>query len=104
MKRLHLITKLFLILIIPVNGQEFKKGEWAGLFNGYDFENWTIKFTGHELNDNYKNTFRAEDGILKVSYDEYERFSGEFGHIFYKDKFSNYRIRLEYRFTGEQIE
>jgi hypothetical protein len=103
MKKLHLITILFLILIIPVNGQEFKKGEWVSLFNGKDFKNWIIKFTGHELNDNYKNTFRAEDGVLKVSYDEYERFNGEFGHIFYKDKFSNYRIRLEYRFTGEQI-
>jgi hypothetical protein len=51
---------------------------------------------------NYKNTFRVEDGVLKISYDQYEQFNGEFGHLYYKDKFSHYRIRVEYRFVGEQ--
>lgn len=101
--KLNFIPAVLLILIFPVHGQEIKKGEWVSLFNGKDFQNWIIKITGHELNENYKNTFRAEDGLLKVSYDQYEKFSGEYGHIFYKDKFSNYKIRLEYRFTGEQI-
>jgi len=44
----------------------------------------------------------VEDGILKVAYDQYESFQNKFGHIFYKDKFSDYRLRIEYRFTGEQ--
>jgi len=94
----------FIILLLnPYNSQEFKKSEWISLFNGKNLEGWKIKITGHELNDNYKNTFRVEDGILKVSYDQYGRFDGEFGHIFYKDKFSHYKIRVEYRFVGEQI-
>lgn len=76
---------------------------WVSLFNGEDLTGWMPKITGSELNVNYKNTFRVEDGVLKVSYDEYDKFNGEFGHIFYKDKFSHYRLRLEYRFTGEQV-
>jgi hypothetical protein len=104
MNRLYFIVLLLLSgMILPVQGQDFGKGEWISLFNGKDLEDWIIKFTGHELNENYKNTFRVEEGLLKVCYDQYEKFNGEFGHIFYKDKFSKYKIRLEYRFTGKQV-
>src|SRR5690606_32634480 len=51
---------------------------------------------------NYANTFRVEDGLLKVGYDGYEEFGGRFGHLFYKTPFSHYRLRIEYRFVGEQ--
>ena len=75
---------------------------WISLFNGKNLDGWDVKLTGHELNDNFGNTFRVEDGILKVSYDQYEKFDGKFGHIFYKDSFSNYIFRAEYRFVGDQ--
>ena len=75
---------------------------WVSLFNGKDLEGWKVKITGYELDDNYGNTFRVEDGVLKVSYDQYDKFNGEFGHLFYEDKFSHYLLRLEYRFLGEQ--
>ena len=39
------------------------------------------------LNENYRNTFRVEDGVMKVSYDQYDTFNNEFGHIFYKEPF-----------------
>jgi hypothetical protein len=77
-------------------------GRWISLFNGKSLEGWKVKITGHELNDNYGDTFRVEDGALKVCYDQYEKFGGKFGHIFYKEKFSHYRLRLEYRFLGDQ--
>ena len=79
-----------------------KQSEWISLFNGKDLSGWTPKFAKSELGVNYKNTFRVEDGLLKVSYDEYEKFDGEFGHLFYKDSFSNYILRIEYRFVGDQ--
>jgi hypothetical protein len=79
------------------------KGEWKQLFNGKDLEGWTPKFKGHDLGENYNDTFRVEDGVLKVSYDKYDKFDNKFGHIFYKDKFSHYRIRVEYRFVGDQV-
>lgn len=77
--------------------------EWISLFNGENLDGWTPKFTGHEVGVNFKNTFRVEDGLLKVSYENYETFDGKFGHLFYKQPYSKYKIRLEYRFVGEQI-
>ncbi len=82
-------------------GQE-QQGKWISLFNGKDLEGWTIKFTGHDVGENYKDTFQVENGLLKVSYDQYDNFDNKFGHIYYKDKFSHYRLRVEYRFVGEQ--
>jgi hypothetical protein len=40
--------------------------------------------------------------VLKVSYDKYPEFGGKFGHLFYKDRFSHYVLRGEYRFVGGQ--
>lgn len=78
-------------------------GRWLNIFNGRDLTDWQPKFSGHDLGENFANTFRVEDGILKVAYDNYDKFDGEFGHLYYKDKFSHYRIRLEYRFVGNQL-
>ena len=80
-----------------------KTDGWVDLFNGKNLDGWTIKITGSKVGDNYKNTYRVEDGVLKVSYDQYEKFSGEFGHLFYKAPFSHYNLRLEYRFVGDQL-
>ena len=33
---------------------------------------------------------------------KYDTFNEQFGHLFYNKKFSYYRIKLQYRFTGEQ--
>ncbi len=78
-------------------------GEWIQLFNGKDLDGWRVKITGYDLDDNYGNTFRVEDGVLKVGYDKYENWGGKFGHIFYDKPFSNYILRLEYRFVGDQV-
>ncbi len=76
--------------------------EWVELFNGKDLTGWTPKISGYELGKNYKNTFRVENGILKASYDEYDTFKTEFGHLFYEKPYSHYRLRMEYRTVGEQ--
>lgn len=78
------------------------ESRWISLFNGKNLDGWKVKIAGHELGDNYGNTFCVENGILKVSYDQYDKFDGRFGHLFYKDPFSHYRLRLQYRFVGEQ--
>jgi hypothetical protein len=76
--------------------------EWIQLFNKKDLNDWRVKIRGHELNNNFGNTFRVEDSVLKVSYDQYDSFRARYGHIFYKEKFSYYKVALEYRFTGDQ--
>lgn len=76
---------------------------WIPLFNGKDLADWTMKFADMPVGENHNNIFRVEDGLLKVSYADSEKFDGRFGHLFYKTPFSHYRIRAEFRFTGEQL-
>src|SRR3954470_23040535 len=77
--------------------------DWVQLFNGKNLDGWVPKITGFPLGENFRNTFRVEDGLLKVSYDQYPEFGNHFGHIFYKNrKFSHYIVAAEYRFVGEQ--
>jgi hypothetical protein len=76
--------------------------DWVQLFNGKDLEGWDVKITGRDLNDNFANTFRVEDGLLKVRYDGYAAFDNRFGHIFYRQPFSYYIVAVEYRFVGNQ--
>ncbi len=75
---------------------------WVSLFNGRNLDGWTPKFAKSPAGVNSKNTFRVEDGVLKVAYDRYEKFDGEYGHLFYKEPFGRYVLRVEYRFTGDQ--
>ncbi len=77
--------------------------KWIQLFNGKDIDDWEVKFKGEELGENYNNTFRVEDGLLRVSYANWEGWNGKFGHLFYKGEFSHYKLRVEYRFVGEQV-
>ncbi|HKK82565.1 MAG TPA: DUF1080 domain-containing protein [Prolixibacteraceae bacterium] len=77
--------------------------EWIQLFNGKNLDGWTVKITGHDVGDNYANTFRVEDGILKASYDDYDQFDNRFGHLFYEKPFSSFKLRVEYRIVGEQM-
>jgi hypothetical protein len=83
---------------------DYPKGEWVSLFNGKDLTGWTPKIRYSEPGNNNGDTFRVRDGLLQVRYDggHYEKFGEQFGHLFYKDSFSNYRFRVEYRFIGEQ--
>jgi hypothetical protein len=96
-----LVTLLLSPLTLRGQGNAQKEG-WIPLFNGKDLDGWIIKIKGHELGENYADTFRVEDGVLKVSYDKYSQFDNQFGHIFYKQPFSHYRLRVEYRFVGAQ--
>src|SRR5262245_20673835 len=102
-------TLALLPLLVVCSLQEPKPAKaieaepWIQLFNGKDLSGWTPKIVGHELGDNFADTFRVVDGVLEIAYDGYTDFGGRFGHLFYKEPFSDYRLRVEYRFTGEQV-
>jgi len=103
MKKL-LVLLTIAALLTSCGNPPAAKENWIPLFNGENLDGWTIKIKGSPLGENYKNTFRVEDGIMKVSYSEYDTFDNEFGHIYYKTPYSSYKIRLEYRFTGDQLQ
>lgn len=79
-----------------------KQGQWVQLFNGKNLDGWDVKIAGFDLNDNYQNTFSVKDGCITVNYDGYKSFDERYGHLFYKNPYSHYRLRVEYRFFGEQ--
>jgi hypothetical protein len=97
-----------LVLSLAVIGLSSATGkaadEWNSLFNGKDLTGWTPKIKGNALGEDPANTFRVEDGKLCVRYDGYgKKFAERFGHLFHQTPFTNYVLRLEYRFVGEQL-
>ena len=97
-KPLLLLCTMILSLLGCANNNESQ--EWVTLFNGKDLDDWVVKINHHPAGDNYGNTFRVEDGLLKVRYDQYH-FTDEFGHLFYHTPFKNFHLRIDYRFSGE---
>ena len=80
---------LILILLLPFTSPgQTPEEDWLALFNGKDLKQWDMKFTGYDLNHNLNETFRVEDGLLKVAYDGYSSFNNEFGHLFYRTPFA----------------
>ena len=108
MKR-HAAALLLTLLLVPalaLAGEDAPAGadrkDWIPLFDGKSLEGWVPKITGYDVGVNFGNTFRVENGVLKVAYDQYDTFGGRFGHLFYKTPFSHYRLVVEYRFVGAQ--
>lgn len=98
-----LILSLFVVLILGFGlYAKISEPNWIPLFNGKDLKDWTVKIRTHEVGENFANTFRVEDGLLKVRYDGYESFDRQYGHIFFNTPYSYYLLTVEYRFVGEQ--
>jgi hypothetical protein len=88
----------------PAQKKEISTEEtWISLFNGRDLSGWDIKISGYPLKENYKNTFVAEDSMIRIRYDAYETFGDAFGHMYYEQPFSYYKLRFDYRFLGDQL-
>jgi hypothetical protein len=96
-------TILFFVSLIAAAQKGSSKLKWLKLFNGKDMKDWKVKIKDHPLNENFGNTFRVGNGMLKVSYDQYDAFNEQYGHIFYNKKFTAYLLVIEYRFVGEQV-
>lgn len=88
----------------PADWRTAPAADWQTIFNGRNLDGWTMKLAHHEVGDNYGDTFRVANGVIRVDYDKYaDGFGARFGHLFYKQKLSHYVLALEYRFFGEQI-
>ena len=77
---------------------------WTSLFDGKTLNGWIPKISGYALGDDPMRTFRAEDGVIRVSYDRYDGgFKKRFGHLAYRTPFGSYRLRGEYRMIGQSL-
>src|ERR1051325_8093968 len=95
-------TTLLLLCATAFAQNDPNRKDWIQAFNGKNLDGWAVKIAGFDLGENYGDTFRVEDGVMKVSYDKYPEFANKFGHIFYRTKFSHYIVAVEYRFVGDQ--
>jgi hypothetical protein len=96
------LSFVFSLLSVDAFAQKkFRVGKWVSLFNGVDTKDWTVKIHHHETGENFGNTFRVEDSVIKVRYDQYGDFNDQFAHLYYNKVFSYYHLKLEYRFVGE---
>ncbi|MEA4905294.1 MAG: DUF1080 domain-containing protein [Petrimonas sp.] len=106
MKKVWALLGVVTITLLLVSCSQKKSSEveegWVQLFNGKDLADWTVKIKGYDAGDNFGNTFRVEDGMIKVRYEQYDSLHNRFGHLFYNDEFSHYKLRVEYRIVGEQ--
>jgi hypothetical protein len=103
--RAIVLVSLGLLTCSPLRAADAEPADkWIPLFNGRNLEGWIPKIRGHEAGVNFADTFRVEDGLLQVRYDGYgDQFNNRFGHLFFHKPFSHYRLRVEYRFVGEQL-
>jgi Domain of Unknown Function (DUF1080) len=77
--------------------------EWVRLFDGRSLDAWIPKVRQQEPGVNFAGTFRVDEGAIQVRYDGYDgEFDDRFGHLFYRQPFSHYRLVVEYRFVGQQ--
>jgi hypothetical protein len=90
------LAAVALVAAIPAGAAD----RWKPIFNGRDLTGWVPKINHHPLGENWRDTFQAKDGVLRVDYSQYPQFKDEFGHLIYKTPLSSYRLRLEYRFMG----
>ncbi len=93
---------LALLLVFACPASVLGADQWTLLFNGRDLDGWVPKIRGQEAGHDPARTFRVLDGKLVVSYAGYESFDDRFGHLFFKQPWSHYRLRLEYRFLNDQ--
>ncbi|MFK7922001.1 MAG: DUF1080 domain-containing protein [Bacteroidia bacterium] len=92
-----------LLLACQTPAEDPLQEDWEVLFNGKDLSGWVPKIRGYAVGENFGQTFRVADSLLQVRYDAYDTFNFRYGHLFYEQPYSYYRIRIRYRFVGEQV-
>ena len=105
MKTQLLGTSLLFLFGCGLLSSQITDDGWETMFNGNDLSGWTTKVYHYEVGDNYADTFRAEDEMIKVRYDKYEGdFNNRFSHLYYDNPFSDFHFKVQYRFVGELYE
>ncbi len=94
------LLAFFLLIACSSSKDKSVDTEWIDLFNGRDLSDWIVKIHHHNAGENFGNTFRVVDSVIQVRYDQYGDFNDQFAHLYYKQPFSAFHLKLEYHFTG----
>lgn len=79
------------------------EAQWESIFDGETLAGWTPKITSRAVGEDPLGMFTVEEGAIRVSYANYPKFEGEFGHLFWKAPLEAYRLRFEYRLFGDSL-
>lgn len=93
------------MLVACASSQKFDdqtSNQWVRIFDGQSLSGWTPKINGQNLGDDPAQIFRVENGELLVTYEDVAAFDNTFGHLFFEEEVSDYRLRFEYRFFETQ--
>jgi hypothetical protein len=100
---MRILFPLTLLGAVTACAHQPPQRQWERLFDGETLEGWTPKITGRAVGEDPLGMFTVTDGAIRVSYANYPKFEGEFGHLFWKAPLGAYRIRLEYRLFGDTL-
>lgn len=100
LSKVILLVQFCGILAWPMSAQTDAE-DWQELFNGRNLDGWTVKIHHHEVGENFGHTFRVEDNLIKVRYDQYGDFNDQFAHLYYHQPLSHFRLKVDYHFTGQ---
>lgn len=85
---------VLLAMSVTATGVRAEEPEAIKLFNGKDLTNWYTYLRDRGKNDDPKEVFTIQDGILRISGEEY-------GCITTEKEYENYRIILEFKWGEE---
>ena len=93
-RKINLLLLVFLSInfVVFTKNKPLPKPKWVQLFNGKNLNGWKPKIVGFPVGENAYNTFRVEKGILSTRYDQYKSFDNQFGALYFKKKYANFRI------------
>ncbi len=77
----------------PIDGQEQSDDKVIGLFNGLDFDGWYTFLQNRGRNNDPKNVFTVQDGMIRISGEEW-------GCITTHAEYENYSLVVEFKWGG----
>ena len=77
-------------------------GAWEPLFNGSDLSGWYSYLPSKGKNNDLEGVFRAENGMIHILGVE-DHGAREFGYLATEKSYSNYHLRLEYRWGDKRF-
>jgi hypothetical protein len=76
---------------------------WIRLFDGNSFDGWYTFLAKHAKNEDPAKIFQVQDGMIHVYRDHSENDDVTFGYLATDSEYSNYHLRLEYKWGKKKF-
>lgn len=76
---------------------------WRPLFNGTNLNGWSIQLRGQSKNEDPARLVQVKEGALHFYPDAEADSAQPFGYIATEEEYTNYRLRLEFKWGGKKF-